>query len=175
LARSGARLANRNTLQCRPKRRDPSTDIEGNCPPASRGNEAGQFSPLCEADRPHRRWRRVRWAVFGAVDANSPLGCARVIQRDVCSVGGREHPAPLTGLDRTGRLPMQAFLNVSCTRLQLTPARHATMVLQTIAPRRCQRTQARAGRRSRPTSGATAVRGPTQDPRDTTEERRRRR
>ena len=66
----------------------------------------------------------------------------------ICSVGGSGHPALRTGSIAWDVCP--SILNVSCTRLQLTPAKRQTMVLQTIAPRRCQRTRARGASNSRP-------------------------
>src|SRR6476619_744430 len=77
--------------------------------------------------------------------------------------GKAAQPYPLAAAARFGEDRLRSYrtgsigwdvapssLNASCTRLQLTLAGRATMGLQTIAPRRCQRTRARAGRTQDP-------------------------
>src|SRR5262249_12259679 len=59
------------------------------------------------------------------------------------------------------------ILNRSCTRLQLTPAKRPSMVLQTIAPRRCADPDACKAQLDH--VGGEVLRSPTQDPRHATE------
>ena len=132
--------------------------------PCPRPAKTGQTA---HASRAGRRRRAIDAARRG--ESHIPRAVRRrvcVLPR-CCQVGeiGSTHPGPgvpghvarREGADipRCGRARSAgtfapSSLNASCTRLQLTLAGRQTMVLQTIAPRRCQRTRARGASNLRP-------------------------
>lgn len=79
----------------------------------------GMFSPWCGAKDPIGSGKRLEWGVSpGRPEERVPAWR----QGRVTAFGLRREPGP-------------SFLNPPCTRLQLTPTKCPTIVLQTIAPR----------------------------------------